>query len=195
MFAHSLRSFAPRLLTYFVRSLHFRSLTSFVRSWCSLCSCFCRSLRSLLACSLTSFVRSSLAHSLRSFAALSLIHFVRSLLACSLTSFVRSWRSLRSRFTALQSCISLRSIQSLRRRLSIKKPSCLHYHFLQFARTITFSISPVPSLFPIRLSNRFVPKNFSIKLCWYPHAKKFLQKCAKCAGTPMSYTTYGTFKR
>ena len=117
------------------------------------------------------------------------MNFVYFLFACSLTSFVRSWRLLRSRFAALRSCISLRSIQSLGRRLSIKKPNCLHYHFLQFARTIAFSISLVPLLFPIRLSNRFVPKNFSIKLCWYPHAKKLLQKCAKCVGTPISYTT------
>ena len=67
----------------------------------------------------------------------------------------------------------------------LKSPIACTITFLQFARTIAFSISLVPSLFPIRLSNRFVPKNVSIKLCWYPHAKKLFQKCAKCAGTPM----------
>ena len=167
----SLTSFAPRLLTHFVHSLRFRSLISFIHSWHSLRSCFCCSLHSLLACSLTSFVRctfahslhsfalgasfarafvahfvcSSLAHSLRSFTALSLTHFVRSLVLLSLTLFTPRLlthfvRSLR--FAALRSCISLHSIQSLGRRLSIKKPNCLHYHFLQFAHTIAISILP-----------------------------------------------------
>ena len=68
MFAHSLRSFAPRLLTHFVRSLHFRSLTSFVR-----CT-FAHSLRSFALGArfarafVAHFIRFSLAHSLRSFA-------------------------------------------------------------------------------------------------------------------------------
>ena len=167
--AHSLRLFAALLLTHFVRSLALLSLTSFTPR---LLTHFVHSLRFR---SLTSFVRSC--------------HSLRLLLACSLTSFVRS------HFAALRSCILLRSIQSLGWRLSIKKPNCLHYHFLQFAHTIAMSILPEEGAhfgslrlsnhlyhhififacaiactitFSIRLCNLFVPKNFSIKLSSVP---------------------------
>ena len=178
---HILLEEAPLLvyyfLTLFLSNYKLRLILSIFWTTSTFCQlelpCSLRLLRSLDAHLLTHFVRSLrslIAHSLRSFAQRtlhSLTSFIRSTLA-SLTHFVRSLRSLNARLLHIIPSISLATCEFAfrfalynSRSRAVLRNTYLNVHSL-FSNS--FGQSFVPSLFQIRLCNRFVPKNFSIKL-------------------------------
>ena len=163
---HILLEEAPLLvyyfLTLFLSNYKLRLILSIFWTTSTFCQlelpCSLRSLTALAHRSLTSFVRSTLA---------SLTHFVRSLRSL-IARFTHSLRSFAQRSLASHSSIRLvlrpaslhfaSLYTTLGRELSFGIPILMFTHFFKFVQSL------VPSLFQIRLCNRFVPKNFSIKL-------------------------------